>query len=111
MFFTQPCFRTLTFLAEEAIVDVRLPALALMCYPEGRQVGSYTRNEISNTQAAHRGLLLNHVCNEAALRCLRDPLLAVDYFLTASFNALAAVNLGALVAGILIGLPVLGLTP
>lgn len=34
-----------------------------------------------------------------------------SYFLTASFNALAAVNLGAFVAGILIGLPVLGLTP
>lgn len=33
------------------------------------------------------------------------------YFLTASFNDLAAENLGAFVAGILIGLPVLGFTP
>ena len=77
-------------------------------YPRGQLNLPHLESVIQNSSDAVRGAA---PATESRLASCGFLLIYDHYFLTASFNDLAAENLGAFVAGILIGLPVLGFTP
>ena len=108
---TPPSVKPLVVLFGRANSDTGSPPVAWYAVLEDCQVFAVPGNKMSTAAALQNGVPADGFCIAVLLWRFRYRSPPLSYFLTASFSAFAAVNLGALVAGILIGLPVLGLTP